>query len=405
MGGRKRYALVGTGVRGIEMFAAPILTAYADVAELVGLYDVNPMRVRAARDLLRTDVPAFGGFEEMLREAHPDTVIVASKDSTHHGYVIGALHAGIDAITEKPMTTDDEKCRAILLAQRETGREVRVTFNYRYAPYFTKVKELLAAGVIGEVLSVDFHWYLDRRHGADYFRRWHRRMENSGGLLVHKATHHFDLVNWWLGRRPEVVAASGALLFYGPTREERGERCLTCSHKHTCEFSFDLTADEGLRRLYLDAEPGDGYVRDGCVFADEIDIYDTMSVMATYEGGARLTYSLNAYMPYEGMRAEVNGRDGRLEIVGNREDGLAGDAVTIHRPGKQPETIAMPSAEGSHGGGDERLLDDLFRGVGDDPLGHAAGVMDGAYSILVGVAANRSIADGGWVRIEDLLRR
>lgn len=402
-GERKHYALVGTGVRGLEMFAAPILTAYADVAELVGLYDLNPLRAEAVREFLGADVPVFVSFDDMMTAARPDAVIVTAKDSTHHHYIVRALRAGADVITEKPMTTDDAKCREILAAQRETGRQVRVTFNYRYAPYFTKVKELLADGAIGEALSVDFHWYLDRRHGADYFRRWHRRMEDSGGLLVHKATHHFDLVNWWLADRPEAVTATGALLFYGPTRAERGERCLTCEHKGSCEFSFDLTEDEALRRLYLEAEPGDGYVRDGCVFADEIDIYDTMAAMVRYEGGARLSYSLNAYMPYEGMRAELNGRTGRLEIVGNREDGLAGDAVTIHRPRKESEMIPTPPGDGDHGGGDRRLLDDLFRGTGDDPLGHAASVMDGAYSVLTGVAANRSIETGGWVRIADLL--
>jgi predicted dehydrogenase len=76
-----------------------------------------------------------------------------------------------------------------------TGRNCRVTFNYRYSPPRTQVKDLLMAGTIGDVLSVDFHWMLNTLHGADYFRRWHSRKEFSNGLMCHKATHHFDLVN------------------------------------------------------------------------------------------------------------------------------------------------------------------------------------------------------------------
>lgn len=79
---------------------------------------------------------------------------------------------------------------------KQTGRSLRVTFNYRYAPYHTKIKELIESDVIGDVFSIHFEWLLNTQHGADYFRRWHRNKHNSGGLLVHKSTHHFDLVNF-----------------------------------------------------------------------------------------------------------------------------------------------------------------------------------------------------------------
>ena len=69
-------------------------------------------------------------------------------------------------------------------------------------------------GTIGDVFSVHFEWLLNTKHGADYFRRWHRDKRNSGGLLVHKSTHHFDLVNFWLGTQPKTVFAMGDLRFY-----------------------------------------------------------------------------------------------------------------------------------------------------------------------------------------------
>ena len=96
-----------------------------------------------------------------------------------------------------------QMCRKILEAERRTGRRVDVAFNYRFSPTSKLIKQVLLSGVIGEIASVDFHWYLDTQHGADYFRRWHAFQACSGSLFVHKATHHFDLLNWYLGLGPE----------------------------------------------------------------------------------------------------------------------------------------------------------------------------------------------------------
>ena len=144
-------------------------------------------------------------FDKMLKELKPDCVIVTCPDAFHDDYIVRALDAGCDCITEKPLTTTPEKAQRILDACKRNNRHVRVLFNYRYSPPRTQVKDLLMSGAIGDVLSVDFHWLLNTSHGADYFRRWHSQKEISGGLMIHKATHHFDLVNWWLGSDPEIV--------------------------------------------------------------------------------------------------------------------------------------------------------------------------------------------------------
>ncbi|WP_258383686.1 Gfo/Idh/MocA family protein [Paenibacillus spongiae] len=204
----KKYVLVGAGARALHMFAKPMSGEWRDRLHFCGVYDVN--RVRAG--LLSAEcgnVPVFDEFDRMMETVKPDVVIVASADYTHHTYIIASLRAGCDVITEKPMTIDAEKYREILEEERRSGRKVAVTFNLRFAPYFAKVKELLAAGAIGDVYHVVLEWHLDRSHGADYFRRWHSEMAKSGGLLVHKATHHFDIMNWWLDSRPNEVSGEG----------------------------------------------------------------------------------------------------------------------------------------------------------------------------------------------------
>src|SRR5699024_1338116 len=100
-------------------------------------------------------------------------------------------------------------------AMARSGRQVVLTFNYRYSPRNSSLRQVIADGAIGEVAAVHFEWLLDTVHGADYFRRWHRQKQNSGGLLVHKSAHHFDLVNCWLDDVPTRVYARGGLRFYG----------------------------------------------------------------------------------------------------------------------------------------------------------------------------------------------
>lgn len=403
----KKYAVVGCGSRGFSMFCMSIVKQYTHAAELVGLCDVSHIRMDYVNKQLATSIPMFKDFDRMLRETRPDTAIVASKDSTHHEFIIKALDFGCDVVTEKPMTIDDEKCRAILAAEKRSGKKITVTFNYRFAPRNAKIKEVIQSGAIGKVLSVDFHWYLDTSHGADYFRRWHRKKENSGGLLVHKATHHFDLINWYLDSQPEEVYAYGRRAFYGPTRQERGERCLTCDHKGTCKFYYDLTRNDELRELYLNAEAEDGYIRDACVFTDEIDIHDTMILAVRYTCGALMSYSLNAFMPYEGYRIAFNGTDGRLEATIFEQCPWATpppEELRLVPLSGDTQIIPLPRVQGSHAGGDGLMRDAIFLlNKNSDPLNRMAGSWAGAMSILTGVAANKSIEVGQSVKIKDLL--
>jgi predicted dehydrogenase len=402
----KSYGLVGASGRGLLMYAKPIVEQYADTSQLVGIFDTNSIRAKYVSKECN-NVPVFKSFEALIQTAHPDTVIVTTVDRYHHEYIVKSLEAGCDVITEKPMTIDDEKCRAILSAEKKTGKKVTVTFNYRFEPYVTRIKELIKSGVIGQILSVDFEWLLDTSHGADYFRRWHRRIENSGGLLVHKATHHFDMVNWWIEDSPQSVYAFGNLRFYGPTRTETGERCCTCAYKKSCEFFVDYISVPILKALYFDAEREDGYYRDRCVFSDEINIYDSMSVTVKYQSGPVMSYSLIAHSPYEGWRAAINGTGGRLEIQKFESGPLASSpaytASLFNRKGELI-TYSIPKAIGGHGGADERLLERLFEhNLSPDLLGYMAGSQAGAMSILIGVAANKSIKTGQSVTIGDLL--
>ena len=410
---RKRYAVVGTGGRGLS-FVNSVAGRFKDNCELVGICDTNPARMEyynrhVVDELGGRPVEAFDAadFDDMVRRTRPDTVIVTTVDAFHHRYIVRAMELGCDAITEKPMTIDAARCRAIMEAVSRTGRKLTVAFNYRWRPGCTLVRRLLQEGTIGEIVHVDLSYLLDTSHGADYFRRWHREKDKSGGLLVHKGTHHFDLVNWWLDAVPETVFGMGRLAFYG--RENAERRGVNVAYdRYTGHdtgddpFAIDLSTADRTRGLYLDAEKHDGYRRDQNVFGDGVSIEDTMSLLVRYRTGVVLNYSLNAYMPREGFSVAFNGTRGRLEYQeahgADDEDGLGGlwsDRVVVLPQFGKPYEVPIPSAEGGHGGADPSIQERMFSAnPPPDPWGRSAGHGQGAASIMVGIAANRSFETG-----------
>ena len=146
---RRRYGIVGTGARA-EMFVRALVTEHADRCELVALADPNPTRLRAHNDAIaalggpRAATYAAEDVPAMIAKEGVDVLLVTTVDRYHDEYIVAALDAGADAITEKPMTIDAPRCRRILDAARRTGRTVRVAFNYRYNPLHEQVKRIIA---------------------------------------------------------------------------------------------------------------------------------------------------------------------------------------------------------------------------------------------------------------------
>jgi predicted dehydrogenase len=408
---KRRYAIVGTGDRGTGMWGRPIREQYGDVVDFVGLCDPNGKRALTSKGIIGADCPTFTSFDEMCDKAKPNLLMVTTVDNFHHEYIVKALDRGMDVMTEKPMVIDEKQCQAVLDAEKRNNKKIVVTFNYRYAPKHRTVKEVLMSGEIGKVLSVDFAWYLDVIHGADYFRRWHRLRRGGGSLFVHKATHHFDLVNWWLGADPVEVVADGQLRVYGKNGPFRHTHCRPCPHKAQCRFHYDVTTNENRMRLYVANEDVDNYHRDGCVFREDIDIFDTMSALIKYSSGATMAYSLNAHMPFEGFRVAFNGELGRLEVRDHERqpwDVPDEDDTEIYLTrsfGKRRRVpLVAASTAGGHGGGDTRLRDLIFRNASAPDHMKLPDSRAGAMSCLTGIAARKSVDEKRPIRIADLVR-
>jgi predicted dehydrogenase len=401
----RRYAIVGTGYRA-TMYIDAIVGDHRDAAQLVAMCDSCQARMdfhntRIAGQFYGPAAPTFVAdqFDQMVSQTRPDWIIVTSPDHTHHTYIIRAMELGCDVICEKPLTIDAPRLRAIFHCIDKTGRTLRVAFNFRYAPHVTAVRELIEQGAVGRPLAVDFSWVLDTDHGADYFRRWHARKQDSGGLLVHKATHHFDLVNWWLRSVPKRVFAMGALQFYGQRQADVPPE----------PFILPPDSLDPIQQgLYLgDALAESGYIRNQDVFGDHVTIEDTMAVLCRYRNGVLLKHSLVCYCPWEGFRVAITGTKGRIELHDVQKcPGVApSQKLTLYPMFGAPSEVALPKIDAVHGGADPLMMRRLFDPQAPtDPFQRDATHLDGAASVLLGIAANESIHTGHPIDVDHLFK-
>ena len=421
-----RVTLVGTGIRGSSFWGKRLVDQYSEIIEFVGLCDINPGRLEYAKNYIGTNCKTYIDFDLMLNQQNPDLIIVCTVDSTHHQFIIKGLEFGCDVLTEKPLTTDETKGQAILNAERKSDKKLIVGFNYRWNPYATKIKELLINNTIGKITSVDFNWYLNTYHGASYFRRWHGYTDKGGSLWVHKATHHFDLLNWWIDSDPDEVFALGDLEHYGKNGPFRGFNCRSCEFKNICDYYLDITKYKLLMDLYVNNEKYDGYIRDKCLFREDIDIYDKMSAQIKYANNVSVNYSLTTYSPFEGWRIAFNGTEGRIEasldipyykketinqeelhvkeMDQNAVEEIYTEPIIVHKLWEKHDIITVGMEKEGHGGGDSRLLNKIFVTPDiNDQFDRSAGIRDGLMSILIGIAARNSIESNKPVKIKDLI--
>ena len=423
---KRRYAVCGVSSRAIGMYIKPMLNDFGHCAELVALLDIDPLRFKICKEdePKAANVPEYlaADFEKMIKETRPDALIIVGMDCSHVDYLVGGLEHDLDVISEKPMTTNAPDALRVLAAEAKSKGRVTCTFNYRYNPVHRKLRELVIAGKVGRVTHVDLNWYIDIRHGSSYFHRWNRMRENSGSLSIHKSSHHFDLVNWWIDGIPEYVHAFGALNHYGPDGEfnpskKDGRHCNECPELMQCPYkarwatrnSTIMAQDDHINDFLTKRKLFTTYRPDQCMFDSQINIYDTFVVNVKYRNGALLNYSANFSTPYEGYRLAINGTRGRLETM--EFGGAGGQALpNLNEGGVQyidyfpifegRERIHVPKGEGGHGGGDPLLREDIF--LGEDPnrkYDILARSVDGLRAISIGDAVFNSIKDGG---VQDL---
>ncbi|MFC5803200.1 Gfo/Idh/MocA family protein [Streptomyces formicae] len=364
-----RYALSGAGKRAWTAYL-PLFgpEAYASgIGTLVAVADTDPAQLSAVT--ARWEVPTYStGVRALLDDARPHVLIVTAPDHAHAEQIEAALAAGVDVLTEKPMTLTAAQAASVVAAERRSSASVRVAHNMRHLNLHQAIKRLLAAGAIGTPTQAHLSFRLRPGHGHSYFLRWHRKAAASGGLQITKSCHHFDLLNWWLADWPQEVVGWTRRVHYqsGP----------------------DTDND---RRVPVDA-----------------DIADTLSATVRYRGGAVAHYSLSARSPWEGYTLTVQGTRGELttryEVSPPNGARLTRHYAIRLSPLDGPvRSVTIPRESGRHSGADLRMVTALLRQPAPERENHAATAIDGAYAVATGEALTRSAASGGPVAVDELL--
>lgn len=430
----RRYALCGVSNRGVMSFALPVLglapdgtagdESHADVADIVALVEPDTARAQAFNEWLaasaaaRGPLPRYDSVAELVAAEQVDGIIVASPDHTHLEHAVAGLEHGLVVLTEKPMVTTTAEATELLAAQQRTGGTVLVTHNYRYPPRHLQLKELIRSGAIGRPVQVLLEYHVDTSHGASYFVRWNREKARSGGLTLHKSTHHLDLLGWLLDDEPVTVAAVGGTQFYGPSgphrpRDASGTPLAGAALRDADPYWQDMLAtgavhepDGGPRRGSLDLPYVEQYPAgvDHSVYDEAVDSVDTITSVIGYRSGVGAAYLINFSSPWEGFRLVVNGTHGQLETVSvHRSHGdITGGDEIVHRPlFGEPVRIPVATAEGGHEGADPLMRQDLFHGPSQRSLelGLPADARQGALAVAAGEALWQSAETGETIRI------
>jgi predicted dehydrogenase len=381
-----RFGIIGAGGRAAGYFG-PRLRKIPE-ARLVSLAETNAVRLAATGRILGGGLKLYGDYRELLGSDDLDAVVVATPDATHAEITTAAFDAGLHVLCEKPLATTVAGCREILDAARRADKKLEVGFVLRYVPFFQRLREAVLSGALGSLRLIEASDYY--RGGASYFRRWNRFREVSGGLLVHKGTHTFDIINWIVGAKPLRAATFGGNDVFVPD-PTRGERCRDCTNR--CLYYVDITQGRQ-RELWLDAEEEDGYVRDVCLYNSEKSSYDNSVSIVLYRDGTKLAYSECFFSTTSSRRFRMVGDKGELFADQHLRTIELWDKATDER-----RLIEVERGAGDHGMGS---VDQVSAFVGSI-LGRGealAGGEAGLESVAVGEACERSALEGRMVDVE-----
>ena len=432
----KRCVVCGFSTRAIAMYVYPLIPGekklpefgdYSKHARVVGALDVDPDRIKIFNERQQVSIPAYApcDFDRMIGETKPDTVIVAGPDVTHAEYIIKALKHNLDVITEKPMVINCAQAKAVMEAEKKSKGTVRVGFNFRYVPAHKYIKRLIMSGALGKITNIEFVDNLDTYHGASFFYRWNRDRSQSGGLTVHKACHHFDLINWLIDDEPEQVFAYGALNYFGknsPYNPARNKRKMSLDEvKKKCPYyqkwfgvGTEVVEDAHMKEYnnVLKLPYRVQYPRELYIYDEDIAIEDTYSAVVRYRSGASMSYSFNVSAPWEGYILAINGIKGRIETIHYSDP----SRCPFPASGRQTVTYIplfgtrqvhdTPVVVGGHGGADDIIRHDMFIGITPESkeLRICADSSAGADAVAVGEGIWRSVIENRPIDLRELFK-
>jgi predicted dehydrogenase len=328
--------LIGAG--GMGRLVAQKVLAQDPRLEIRGVFDPDRRSVDAALNSLAPRAAVFKDYRKLCESPDMDWVMIASWNCFHKEQVLAAFEAGKHVFCQKPLATNAADCVAMRKAWKKSGCMFNIGFSLRYTPHYRAVRRLIADGVVGDVVSMEFNETLGFNHGGYIMGDWRRLTQYAGTHLLEKCCHDIDLANWMVGSRAARVASFGGLDFFVPKNARHIRR---------------LGADKNGKQAY---RTWGGLVGKNPFTADK-DIIDNQVALIEYENGVRATFHTNCNSAIPERRMYIVGTEGAIRADLNR-----GIEVARIGFGEKIRTVKA-SASGSHGGGDDVLAWELSQSM------------------------------------------
>ena len=415
-----RVALAGLGSRGKDTYAKTA-KLFTEKMKITAIADIDPDKVaEVAREY---GVPAehcFSSAEELLaQEKLADVMFITTQDRQHVGHAIPALKKGYDLLLEKPVSPDLQECRDLLKTAQECGRKVVVCHVLRYTPFYTKLKEILDAGRIGETVTVMGIENVGYWHQAHSFVRgnW-RNSDTTSPMILQKCCHDMDLLLWLTGKTAESVTSYGSTYLFKEEMAPEGAalRCMDgCAAKAECPFDAEkiyLTNEKtgvehghtGWPCNVLTLHPTPESVREAiqkgpygrCVYHCDNNVVDHQVVNICMTDGSTISFTMSGFTEKNSRYTKFMGTKG--EITADLHE----NTIEVQEFGKAPEIIDVSKLSddfSGHAGGDNRMVEEFLDMLieGKEPEKSMTTLERSLESHYIALAAERSRLEGGRV--------
>ena len=413
-------AVVGAGHRSVGY--ASYALRHPDRMRVVAVADPNPVRRNALAD--RHDVPErmrLRSYEDLAGRPIADSVINGTMDHLHYTSALPLIESGYHMLLEKPIAGTEDEVRGLIAAAKQHERTVMVCHVMRYAPFYARIKELVASGEVGEIVSLHTAENVSYHHMAVGFirGRWNNR-QHSSPMLLAKCCHDLDLIAWLFSGIPAArVSSFGSLTQFRPENAPEGSaaRCLDgCLIEESCPYSAranyvtqglwsfyawepiehmeNATVDQKLESLRTDNPYG------RCVWHCDNNVVDHQSVIVEMCNGAIASHDMFCATSRPSRTIHIIGTRG--EIQGDMEAGLLLVRHPDTRQGHEftEENLPLDVAGDGHGGGDERLIEDFVRTLRGEPASRSVTrIEDSLTGHLIAFAADQAMIEKRVVEI------
>ncbi|OGV93214.1 MAG: hypothetical protein A3K19_34000 [Lentisphaerae bacterium RIFOXYB12_FULL_65_16] len=387
-----RVGVIGLGGRGLyfaKQYDKPAHPGF----ELVAVCDLKPERMEPLRKQLGVRLTYHTDMNEMLARPEVDAVIVATNDPYHVEPTLAGLRAGKHVMVEKPLCQTAADARGIILEARKSKGIFMIGFELREVSVFRRMKQLLhEEKVIGDVKVG--HAFDNVSVGGNYF--FHDpRMQKAfyKSLLLQKASHSLDLLNWFMGSEPVKVYGIGGMDFYGGKADPK-LRCRDCEKKKNCPYAVDHRAF----KMDYDATVEKA---DFCVWSKEMNLNDNSELCISYANGGKATFHECNFTPEYTREFWLVGTKGKLYGYYDNPGRFLIRVEHAYSRERHTDEYMPPYGGGGHGGGDANLRQEFYRRVVEnDPPREAA--ESAYYSTALAACAEESIDSGMPVTIPRL---